>query len=302
VVARRWRTGADGGGPGRGWPVGDTAVGREEGLRRAGKRDSAALACMDLRSRGGLGAGRTCCGIERAVAAAPAPSAEGGSFWRGKEREGVSLCQDVRPAASGAGGKGPTFGCAGGVGGAQAGGEGMAARAAGGASGARAARAAGRGGGWRRKHWQAGARGRAAARGRRGRGARRARERVQLPAGRLLRRPPPFRGWCAGPVGFWQAVWVCWRPRGVWHRPPLPEWALPEMWGSAELADMCIHVPSGAALPGPAHVGPRAMPGTPSRHPRVSAASAAPAALSSSSSGRKVARIPPRRKGSQKCW
>ncbi len=47
-----------------------------------------------------------------------------------------------------------------------------------------------------------------------------------------------------------------------------------------------------------AHVGPRAMPGTP-----LSAASAAPAAaLSSSSSGRKVARIPPRRKGSQKCW
>jgi len=79
---------------------------------------------MDLRSRGGLGAGRTCCGIELAVAAAPAPSAEGGSFWRGKEREGVSLCQDVRPAASGAGGKGPTFGCAGGVGGAQARGRG----------------------------------------------------------------------------------------------------------------------------------------------------------------------------------
>ena len=38
-VARPWRTGANGGGPGRGWPVGDTAVGREEGLRRAGKRD-----------------------------------------------------------------------------------------------------------------------------------------------------------------------------------------------------------------------------------------------------------------------
>ena len=75
------------------------------------------------------------------------------------------------------------------------------------------------------------------------------------------------------------------------------------MCGSAELADMCIRVPSGAALPGPAHVGPRAMPGTPSRQPRVSAASAAPpAALSSSSSGRKVARILPRKKGSQKCW
>ena len=147
VRGGRWRTA----GPGRGWPGGDTAVGREEGLRRAGKRDKAGLACMDLRSRGGLGAGRTCCGIELAVAAAPAPSAEGGSFWRGKEREIVSLCQDVRPAASGAGGKGPTFGCAGGVGGPQAGGEGMAVRAAGGASGARAARAAGRGGGWRRK-------------------------------------------------------------------------------------------------------------------------------------------------------
>ena len=123
------------------------------------------------------------------------------------------------------------------------------------------------------------------------------------PPARLLRRPPPFRGWYAGPVGFWQAAWACWRPRGVWHRPPLPEWVLPEMWGSAELADVCIHVPSGAALPGPAHVCPRAMPGTPSRHPRVSAATAAPpAALSSSSLGRKVARIPPRRKGSQKCW
>ncbi len=47
------------------------------------------------------------------------------------------------------------------------------------------------------------------------------------------------------------------------------------MCGPAELADMCIHVLSGAALPGPAHwhVGPRAMPGTPSRHPRVFAAS-----------------------------
>ena len=44
--------------------------------------DLAGLACMDLRSRGGLGAGRTCCGIELAVAAAleppePAPAAAG---------------------------------------------------------------------------------------------------------------------------------------------------------------------------------------------------------------------------------
>ena len=62
----------------------------------------------------------------------------------------------------------------------------------------------------------------------------------------------------------------------------------------------CIHVP----LPGPAGGGSRATPGTPSRHARFSAdaAAEAAAAAAAASLGRKVARTPPRRKGSQKCW
>ena len=50
---------------------------------------------------------------------------------------------------------------------------------------------------------------------------------------------------------------------------------------------MCIHVPSGTALPGPAGGGPRATPGTQSRHARVStdAAAAAAAAAAASACG-----------------
>ena len=119
-----------------------------------------------------------------------------------------------------------------------------------------------------------------------------------------------FKDWPRGAALWWRRIPTATSGRAVRESDRMLLGSAHAVPTHEDVHKMCSHVPSGTA--GTSRRRSSYTPGTPSRRARVSAdaavvvaaaaASACGGPAAAASLGRKVARTPPRRPGSQKCW
>ena len=119
-----------------------------------------------------------------------------------------------------------------------------------------------------------------------------------------------FKDWPRGAALWWRRIPTATSGRAVRESDRMLLGSAHAVPTHEDVHKMCSHVPSGTA--GTSRRRSSYTPGTPSRRARVSAdaavvvaaaaASACGGPAAAASLGRKVARTPPRRTGSQKCW